>query len=84
MPKNIRESTGLNWFVIINYWYLPLLEQQKRFADGHTYAGDQENSYPGREEAIARKRKKITSSKNANELLIGPPPRKGWEQYYKV
>lgn len=30
-----------------------VLEQQKRFADGHTYAGDKENSYPGREEAIA-------------------------------
>jgi len=31
-----------------------------------------------------RKKKRITNSKNANELLIGPPPRKGWEQYYKV
>lgn len=30
-----------------------VLSQQKRFADGHTYAGDHENSYPGREEAIA-------------------------------
>ncbi|HWW42889.1 hypothetical protein [Pedobacter sp.] len=30
-----------------------VLEQQKRFADGHTYAGDLEDSYPGREEAIA-------------------------------
>ncbi|MEE1943613.1 hypothetical protein VRU48_00745 [Pedobacter sp. KR3-3] len=27
--------------------------QQQRFADGHTYTGDDENSYPGREEAIA-------------------------------
>jgi len=30
-----------------------VLSQQKRFADRHTYAGDHENSYPGREEAIA-------------------------------
>ena len=30
-----------------------VLEQQNRFADKHTYAGDHENSYPGREEAIA-------------------------------
>ncbi|SMC59323.1 hypothetical protein [Pedobacter nyackensis] len=30
-----------------------VLEQQKRFADGHTYIGDKENSYLGREEAIA-------------------------------
>lgn len=30
-----------------------VLEQQKRFVDGHTYLGDSENSYPGREEAIA-------------------------------
>ena len=30
-----------------------VLAQQKRFADGHTYTGDDENSYPGREEAIA-------------------------------
>ncbi|MNR60453.1 hypothetical protein D3C85_1819360 [compost metagenome] len=30
-----------------------VLYQQSRFADGHTYAGDHENSYPGREEAIA-------------------------------
>lgn len=31
-----------------------------------------------------RKRNVITNNKIANGLLIGPPPRKGWEQYYKV
>lgn len=31
-----------------------------------------------------RKRKVITNHKIANALLVGPPPRKGWEQYYKV
>jgi Oxidoreductase family, NAD-binding Rossmann fold/Oxidoreductase family, C-terminal alpha/beta domain len=31
-----------------------------------------------------RDKKTITNNKNANELLVGPPPRKGWEQYYKV
>lgn len=31
-----------------------------------------------------RDKKMITNSKVANELLMGPPPRKGWEQYYKV
>jgi len=31
-----------------------------------------------------RNKKIITNSKKANELLVGPPPRKGWEQYYKV
>lgn len=31
-----------------------------------------------------RDTKKITNNKMANELLVGPPPRKGWEQYYKV
>lgn len=31
-----------------------------------------------------RKKKVITNHKIANALLIGPPPRKGWEQYYKV
>lgn len=31
-----------------------------------------------------RTKKTITNSKRANELLVGPPPRKGWEQYYKV
>lgn len=30
-----------------------VLNQQKRFTDRHTYSGDNENSYPGREEAIA-------------------------------
>jgi len=30
-----------------------VLGQQQRFAEGHTYIGDQENSYLGREEAIA-------------------------------
>lgn len=34
--------------------------------------------------AFDRKQNKITNSKIANELLAGPPPRKGWEQYYKV
>lgn len=31
-----------------------------------------------------RSKKIITNNKKANELLIGPPPRKGWEEYYKV
>jgi hypothetical protein len=31
-----------------------------------------------------RATKQITSDKVANGLLVGPPPRKGWEQYYKV
>lgn len=31
-----------------------------------------------------REKKVITNNRHANELLIGPPPRKGWEQYYKV
>ena len=30
------------------------------------------------------KKKIVTSSKKANELLVGPPPRKGWEEFYKV
>lgn len=31
-----------------------------------------------------RKKKKITNNKLANDLLVGGPVRKGWEQYYKV
>lgn len=31
-----------------------------------------------------RKKKRITNNKLANQLLVGAPPRKGWEQYYKV
>ncbi|WP_447642835.1 MULTISPECIES: Gfo/Idh/MocA family oxidoreductase [Chitinophagaceae] len=31
-----------------------------------------------------REKKVITNNKKANELLIGPPPRKGWEQYYNI
>ncbi len=31
-----------------------------------------------------RERKVVTNHKIANALLIGPPARKGWEQYYKV
>lgn len=31
-----------------------------------------------------RNKKIITNNKAANDLLVGPPPRKGWEQYYKV
>lgn len=31
-----------------------------------------------------REKKVITNNKKANDLLVGPPPRKGWEQYYKV
>ena len=31
-----------------------------------------------------KKKKKITNSKIGNALLAGPPPRKGWEQYYKM
>jgi hypothetical protein len=31
-----------------------------------------------------RNTKQITNNKLANQLLVGAPPRKGWEQYYKV
>ena len=31
-----------------------------------------------------RATKQITNHKLANELLVGPPPRKGWEQFYKL
>ena len=31
-----------------------------------------------------RATKQITNNKLANELLVGPPPRKGWEQFYKL
>lgn len=31
-----------------------------------------------------REKNEITNSKIGNELLAGAPPRKGWEQYYKV
>ena len=31
-----------------------------------------------------RKTEKITDNKVANELLVGPPPRKGWEEFYKL
>jgi hypothetical protein len=30
------------------------------------------------------KKNKITNNLTGNELLVGPPPRKGWEQYYKM
>ncbi|MNG34060.1 hypothetical protein D3C84_1204600 [compost metagenome] len=40
--------------------------------------------WTGEKIVFDRSKKIITSSKNANELLVGPPPRKGWEQYYKV
>jgi hypothetical protein len=31
-----------------------------------------------------RSTNQITNNKVANELLAGPPPRQGWEQYYKL
>jgi predicted dehydrogenase len=31
-----------------------------------------------------REKKQITNNKLANELLVGPPPRKGWQQFYKL
>ena len=31
-----------------------------------------------------RKTKQITNNKIANQLLKGPPPRKGWEEFYKL
>jgi predicted dehydrogenase len=31
-----------------------------------------------------RKTETITDNKIANQMLVGPPPRKGWEEYYKV
>ncbi|MGQ1784816.1 Gfo/Idh/MocA family protein [Saccharicrinis sp. GN24d3] len=31
-----------------------------------------------------RKTKQITNNSIANEMLVGTPPRKGWEEYYKL
>jgi len=31
-----------------------------------------------------RDKKQITNNKMANEILVGAPPRNGWEQYYKL
>ncbi len=31
-----------------------------------------------------RKKKQITNNKLANDLLVGTPPRKGWEEFYKM
>ncbi len=31
-----------------------------------------------------RKTKQITNNKMANDLLVGTPPRKGWEEFYKL
>lgn len=31
-----------------------------------------------------RKTKQITNNKLANQLLVGTPPRKGWEEFYKL
>ena len=31
-----------------------------------------------------RKKKVITNNKVANDLLVGTPPRKGWEEFYKL
>ncbi len=38
----------------------------------------------GGELEFDRKTKRITNNKVADALLEGPPPRKGWEEYYKV
>lgn len=34
--------------------------------------------------AFDRATRQITNNNLANELLVGPPPRKGWEQFYKM
>jgi hypothetical protein len=31
-----------------------------------------------------RDKKQIINSSIGNSLLVGPPPRKGWEQYYTM
>ena len=40
--------------------------------------------WTGEEFTFDREKKIITDNKKANELLIGPPPRKGWEEYYRI
>ncbi len=31
-----------------------------------------------------REKEQITNNQLANDLLVGPPPRKGWEEFYKL
>ncbi len=38
----------------------------------------------GQKFTFDRATKQITDNKIANQLLVGPPPRKGWEQFYKM
>jgi hypothetical protein len=40
--------------------------------------------WTGEKVSFDRQKKIITSSQKLNALLVGPPPRKGWEQYYTV
>lgn len=38
----------------------------------------------GRKLLFDRETKQITNDKLANQMLVGEPPRKGWEAYYKI
>ena len=38
----------------------------------------------GGELEFDRETKRITNNKIADALLEGPPPRKGWEEYYRL
>jgi len=38
----------------------------------------------GGEFEFDRETKQVVGNETANQLLVGPPPRKGWEQYYKM
>ena len=38
----------------------------------------------GGELEFDRETKQITNNTRANQLLVGPPPRKGWEEFYKM
>ncbi len=38
----------------------------------------------GGELVFDREKQQITNNDLANKLLVGPPPRKGWEQFYKL
>ena len=34
--------------------------------------------------SLVRDTKQITNDPEANQMLVGLPPRKGWEQYYQI
>jgi hypothetical protein len=81
-PLLLSQKDGESAGLCLRYLHLPALDSfEHAFAFEDFLCGSQRL---GGTLEFDRTTKQITNNKIANQLLVGAPPRKGWEEFYRL